>query len=65
MAAKLRQLGVETDAVRAVDHQILPGVSSDEEAGHEWSHSTGEAASANLHAAARALAANPIPAPPS
>jgi multimeric flavodoxin WrbA len=37
----------------------------DNEEGHEWSHSTGEAAAANLHAAARALAANPIPAPPS
>jgi len=32
--------------------------------GHEWSHSTGEAAAANLLAVARALAANPIPAPP-
>lgn len=35
------------------------------EAGHEWSHSTARAAAANLFAAARALAANPIPAPPS
>jgi len=35
------------------------------EEGHEWSHSTGRAAAANLLAAARALAANPIPAPPS
>ena len=33
--------------------------------GHPWSKSTGEAAASNLVAAARALAANPIPAPPS
>jgi multimeric flavodoxin WrbA len=33
--------------------------------GHEWSDSTGRAAAANLLAAARALAAHPIPAPPS
>jgi multimeric flavodoxin WrbA len=32
--------------------------------GHDWSHSTGRAAAANLVAAAKALAANPIPAPP-
>ena len=38
---------------------------SETEAGHEWSHSTGRAAAANLLAAARALRANPIPAPPS
>ena len=38
---------------------------SETEEGHEWSHSTGRAAAANLLAAARALAANPIPAPPS
>jgi hypothetical protein len=37
----------------------------DTEDGHEWSHSTGRAAAANLFAAARALEANPIPAPPS
>ena len=36
----------------------------DTEEGHDWSHSTGEAAAANLVAAARALAANPIPKPP-
>jgi multimeric flavodoxin WrbA len=36
----------------------------DTDEGHEWSHSTGKAAAANLVAAARALAANPIPAPP-
>lgn len=35
------------------------------EAGKEWSHSTGKAAASNLLAAARALEANPIPAPPS
>lgn len=32
--------------------------------GHPWSESTGKAAAANLLAAARALEANPIPAPP-
>lgn len=37
---------------------------SETEVGHEWSHQTGRAAAANLLAAARALAANPIPAPP-
>jgi multimeric flavodoxin WrbA len=35
------------------------------EEGRDWSHSTGRAAAANLVAAAKALAANPIPAPPS
>jgi NADPH-dependent FMN reductase len=35
------------------------------EAGKDWSHSTGKAAASNLLAAARALKANPIPAPPS
>lgn len=38
---------------------------SETEEGHEWSHSTGRAAAANLLAAARALEARPIPAPPS
>jgi hypothetical protein len=33
--------------------------------GKEWSHTTGRAAAANLVAVARALAASPIPAPPS
>ena len=33
------------------------------EEGHEWSHETGKTAAANLAAAARALAAKPIPAP--
>jgi multimeric flavodoxin WrbA len=37
----------------------------DTEEGHEWSHSTGRAAAANLLAAARALETNPIPARPS
>jgi hypothetical protein len=32
--------------------------------GHPWSESTGKAAASNLLAAARALAANPIPPPP-
>jgi multimeric flavodoxin WrbA len=32
--------------------------------GHPWSESTGKAAASNLLAAARALEANPIPAPP-
>lgn len=34
------------------------------EEGHEWSHSTGRTAAANLLAAARALQAKPIPPPP-
>jgi multimeric flavodoxin WrbA len=34
------------------------------EQGREWSHATGRAAAANLLAVARALEANPIPAPP-
>lgn len=38
---------------------------SETEEGHEWSHSTGRTAAANLVAAARALEAKPIPAPPS
>jgi multimeric flavodoxin WrbA len=37
----------------------------DTEEGHEWSHSTGRAAAANLLAVARALEAKSIPAPPS
>jgi multimeric flavodoxin WrbA len=36
----------------------------DTDEGHDWSRSTGEAAAANLVAVARALEANPIPAPP-
>lgn len=36
----------------------------DDVSGHEWSAKTGRAMAANLAAAARALAANPIPAPP-
>jgi multimeric flavodoxin WrbA len=35
-----------------------------ENGAEEWSHSTGRAAASNLLAAARALQANPIPAPP-
>ena len=43
-----------------------PGPSySDTDHGHEWSHTTGRAAAQNLLATARALAASPIPAPPS
>jgi hypothetical protein len=38
---------------------------SETEEGHEWSHSAGRAAAANLLAVARALADKPIPAPPS
>jgi multimeric flavodoxin WrbA len=38
---------------------------SETEEGHEWSHSTGRAATANLLAVARALEARPIPPPPS
>jgi multimeric flavodoxin WrbA len=37
---------------------------SETDHGHDWSHSTGEAAAANLLAAARALKATPIPPPP-
>lgn len=37
----------------------------DNQAGHEWAHTTGKAAAANLVAVAKALAANPIGAPPS
>jgi multimeric flavodoxin WrbA len=37
----------------------------DTKEGHPWSESTGKAAAANLLAAARALTANPIPAPSS
>lgn len=36
----------------------------DSEEGHEWSHSTGRAAAANMVAVAKALAERPIPAPP-
>ncbi|MEV4254678.1 flavodoxin family protein [Spirillospora sp. NPDC049652] len=36
----------------------------DDERGHDWSAKTGRAMASNLFAAARALAANPIPAPP-
>jgi multimeric flavodoxin WrbA len=36
----------------------------DSEEGKDWSHSTGRAAASNLAAAARALAAKPMPAPP-
>ncbi len=37
----------------------------EDEAGREWSHTTGRAAASNLAAAARALRERPIPAPPS
>jgi multimeric flavodoxin WrbA len=37
----------------------------DTKQGHPWSESTGKAAASNLLAAAKALEANPIPAPPS
>ena len=41
-----------------------PGPSyGDTDHGHDWSKSTGEAAAANLVAVARALQANPVPAP--
>jgi multimeric flavodoxin WrbA len=36
----------------------------EDEAGREWSHTTGRAAASNLAAAARALRAQPIPPPP-
>lgn len=38
---------------------------SDTDEGHEWSHTTGKAMASNLFAVASALAAHPIPAPPS
>jgi hypothetical protein len=38
---------------------------SDTDEGHEWSHSTGRTAAANLLAVARALEGRPIPAPTS
>lgn len=38
---------------------------SETEEGHEWSTTTGKAAASNLFAVATALAANPVPAPPS
>ena len=34
--AALRERGVETEMVRVVDHDVLPGVSSDEGEGDEW-----------------------------
>ena len=34
--AALRERGVETEMVRVVDHNVLPGVSSDEGDGDEW-----------------------------
>jgi multimeric flavodoxin WrbA len=37
----------------------------EDEAGREWSHTTGRAAASNLVAVARALRANPLPPPPS
>jgi multimeric flavodoxin WrbA len=37
----------------------------DSDHGHDWSKTTGETAAQNLLAAARALAAQPLPAPPS
>jgi multimeric flavodoxin WrbA len=33
---ELKRNGVETDMVRAVDHDILPGVTSDEGEGDGW-----------------------------
>ncbi len=36
----------------------------EEEAGHEWAEETGRGAASNLLAVAKALAANPVPAPP-
>jgi multimeric flavodoxin WrbA len=42
-----------------------PGPSyGDTTEGHDWSHKTGRAMASNLVAVARALAANPVPAPP-
>ena len=36
VADEIQQAGVETDLVRAVDHNILPGVSNDEGEGDGW-----------------------------
>ncbi len=36
VGAKLTELGAEVDEIRAVDHKIRPGVSSDEGDGDEW-----------------------------
>lgn len=38
---------------------------TDTDEGHDWSRQTAAAMASNLHAAAKALQANPIPAPPS
>jgi multimeric flavodoxin WrbA len=37
----------------------------DDERGHDWAHKTGRAMASNLRAVAAALAAHPVPAPPS
>jgi hypothetical protein len=37
---------------------------TDTDNGHEWSQSTGRAAASNLLAVARAMAKEPVPAPP-
>jgi hypothetical protein len=64
--ARLHQQRFRHDVLRTYwNRGPGPGPSYlDTEEGHDWSHSTGEAAAANLVAAASALAANPIPAPP-
>lgn len=36
VAEELRSGGVETEVLRAVDHQILPGVTNDQGGGDEW-----------------------------
>jgi hypothetical protein len=48
-----------------VTKRVLEPSYGDTDHGHEWSHTTGRAAAQNLLATARALAASPIPAPPS
>jgi multimeric flavodoxin WrbA len=59
----LREQGVTTDAIRLADHQIDPGVVSEAVSdGDEWPAIRERILAA---AAARALQASPIPAPPS
>ena len=57
-----------TDRLASVAKRVLERMDamlSETDHGHEWSHTTGRAAAQNLLATARALAASPIPAPPS
>jgi hypothetical protein len=51
--------------VRAVDHDIKPGVESDLGDGHDWSARTGRAMAANLIGVAKAPSHGAMPVPPS